>query len=211
MKKQLISIPILILFLIASCAKDTIEFNSTVNYGSFTDTRNDEVYKTVEIGNQVWMAENLRSISNDPNVVNYCNYGKLYKTSYLDEKCPEGWHLPDSSEWQILIDFLGGNKYAGGILKETGNTHWESPNTGATNSSGFTALGAGTADYLNGLRDRKKTAEFWTSTPYSDEYGHSSYSYYYISLEYNDESVHFFNSTEDPEAYEQKSIRCIKD
>jgi uncharacterized protein (TIGR02145 family) len=210
MKKLLIPIPILILFLIASCSKDTIEFNSTINYGSFTDTRNDEVYKTVEIGDQIWMAENLRSISNDPNEVNYCNYGKLYEISYLDEKCPEGWHLPDSSEWQTLIDFLGGNKYAGGKLKETGNTHWESPNRGASNSSGFTALGAGTADYINGLKDRKISAQFWTSTPFSYEYGPSGFSYYYISLYHKNEGAYFFFSTEDPEAYEKKSIRCIK-
>jgi len=210
MKKLLIAIQIFILILFASCAKDTIEFNSTINYGSFTDARNDEVYKTVEIGDQIWMAENLRSFSNDPNEVSYCNYGKLYEDSHLNESCPEGWHLPDTTEWQTLIDFLGGNNYAGGKLKEVGNTHWESPNKGATNSCGFTALGAGSANYLNGLKDRKKSAEFWTSTLYSDEYGFSGSSYYYVSLSNNNESVYFDNSSDNFEDFERKSIRCIK-
>ncbi len=57
--------------------------------------------------------------------------------------CPAGWHLPGQAEWEQLIDYLGGDSIAGGKLKETGTTHWESPNTGATNESGFTALPGG--------------------------------------------------------------------
>jgi uncharacterized protein (TIGR02145 family) len=61
--------------------------------------------------------------------------------------CPTGWHLPSNAEWTALITYLGGESVAGGKMKETGTTHWISPNTGATNSSGFTALPGGYAIY----------------------------------------------------------------
>jgi uncharacterized protein (TIGR02145 family) len=57
--------------------------------------------------------------------------------------CPDGWHLPSDDEWTELTDYLGGTSDAGGKLKETGTTHWNSPNTGATNETGFTALPGG--------------------------------------------------------------------
>ena len=56
---------------------------------------------------------------------------------------PEGWHVPTDDEWQILVDYLGGSSVVGGKMKETGTEHWNSPNTGATNESGFTALPGG--------------------------------------------------------------------
>ncbi len=196
-----------VIILFSSCAKDGIEFNPAIAYGSFTDTRNNEEYKTVQIGDQTWMAENLRSLSDDPNEVSCCNYGKLFIIDNMEENCPEGWHLPDTSEWRTLIDLLGGNDKAGGKLKETGETHWDSPNTGATNSSGFTALGAGSANDFNGLIDRNKSAEFWTSTVHS---GMGGYSHYYISLRYDNEQVTMYYSSEYYEDFEKKSVRCIK-
>jgi uncharacterized protein (TIGR02145 family) len=63
--------------------------------------------------------------------------------SELDNVCPAGWHLPSDSGFEILSNYLGGPDAAGGKLKEAGTTHWNSPNTGATNSSGFTALASG--------------------------------------------------------------------
>ena len=57
--------------------------------------------------------------------------------------CPPGWHIPGDEEWTQLTDYLGGESVAGGKLKETGTTHWSSPNTGATNETGFTALPGG--------------------------------------------------------------------
>jgi len=129
-------------------------------------------YKTVTIGNQVWMAENLQTTSlNDGTAIppvedasgwsnlttpGYCwynndessfkaAYGALYNgyTVTTGKLCPAGWHVPEKQEWQELRDFLGDSTKVGGRLKEAGTTHWLSPNTGADNSSGFTARGAG--------------------------------------------------------------------
>ncbi|MCB0806641.1 MAG: hypothetical protein KDC05_12650 [Bacteroidales bacterium] len=208
MKKLTRTVSLLFILCCTSCAKDTIEFNPGIQYGSFTDTRNNEVYKTVQIGDQTWMAENLRSISTDPHEVNCCNYGKLYMHGAAEEACPEGWHMPDSSEWQILINYLGGNNIAGGKLKETGTTHWDAPNKGATNSSGFTALGAGFADYDLGLQKRMKQAEFWTSSEYPPGYNVSSY--YFVSLSNSSTSATWLISDDDFELMERKSVRCIK-
>ena len=88
---------------------------------------------------------------------NYATYGVLYNwTAAMDGEassttnpsgiqgvCPAGWHLPSDAEWTELTDYLGGTSGAGGKLKETGTTHWVSPNTGATNETGFTALPGG--------------------------------------------------------------------
>jgi len=70
-------------------------------------------------------------------------YGALYNWYAVNtgKLCPTGWHVPSDIEWQTLVSFLGSN--AGGKLKETGTSHWDNPNTGATNESGFTALPGG--------------------------------------------------------------------
>jgi uncharacterized protein (TIGR02145 family) len=82
--------------------------------------------------------------------------------------CPTGWHLPTDAEWSALTSFLGGDSIAGGKMKEAGTVHWLTPNTGATNLSGFTALPGGyfqhegsTLPYFGGLTTG---AEFWSST-----------------------------------------------
>jgi len=149
---------------------------------SFTDPRDGNVYQTVIIGSQTWMAENLRympSVSygqvgseitphyymyglynanfESQSESNYATYGALYNwaavmagsassasiPSNVQGVCPDGWHLPSAQEWQVLVDCAGGVYESGGRLKEAGTTHWESPNTGATNITGFTALPSG--------------------------------------------------------------------
>lgn len=144
---------------------DTIVFNKPAF--PFTDTRDGYVYKTVNIGGQIWMAENLRylpsvnvlssgtepyyyvygykgtELSAAKETENYSIYGVLYNLPAALTACPEGWHLPTLTEWNDLIDVLGGTSVAGPKLKEVGDAHWESPNAGATNESGFTALPAG--------------------------------------------------------------------
>ncbi len=150
--------------------KTTALFNSEVSYGTMTDL-DGNVYKTVTIGTQTWMAENLRTTQyNDgtaiPNVTDedewsnlttgaYCNYnntvdvdtiatfGRLYNWHAVNtaKLAPTGWHVPTDTEWLTLGNSLGENP--GLKLKEPGTTHWPSSDTNATNESGFTALPGG--------------------------------------------------------------------
>ena len=124
-------------------------------------------YDTIIIGTQTWLKENLKVThyrngdSILPNITNntygkyydYNNssdssitYGKLYNFNAVEDQrnlCPTGWHVPSDTEWTVLTNYLGGASIAGGKLKETGTTHWISPNIGATNETGFTALPGG--------------------------------------------------------------------
>lgn len=98
-------------------------------------------------------------------VSNKNTYGALYDWYAVTsgKLCPVGWHAPSDEEFQELADCLGGNPVAGGKLKETGTLHWQSPNTGATNSSGFTALPGGMRD-MGGVFNSLGTTAFFRST-----------------------------------------------
>jgi len=161
-----------------------------INPGAFSqDTITDydgNVYHTVTIGTQVWLKENLNSVHYSdgvpvPGVVAYNNsdsmaaiYGLLYPwndamrnstTPGSQGVCPDGWHIPTHAEWTVMDNFLGGWTVAGGKLKEAGYDHWLPPNTGATNSSGFTALPAGEYDANQNMcfQFLGTAAVFWTS------------------------------------------------
>ena len=142
----------------------------TVNPLTATDI-DGNIYHTVTIGTQVWMVENLKTTRyNNGTVIplvkdsaawaaltipGYCwyndsaTYGNTYGALYnfyavnTGKLAPTGWHVPTDSEWSVLTTYLGGDSVAGGPLKEAGTVHWASPNTGATNSTGFTALPGG--------------------------------------------------------------------
>jgi len=117
--------------------------------GTFTDPRDGKVYKTVKINGQIWMAENLaykvkdNCWAYDNNESNVATYGYIYSWKAAKEACPKGWHLPSDVEWSLLTDYLGGESDAGGKLKESEMIHWKSPNEGASNETGFTALPGG--------------------------------------------------------------------
>jgi len=110
--------------------------------------------------------------------------------------------LPGKIEWSLLESYLGGSAVAGGAMKETGNDHWDPPNTGATNSSGFTALAAGEYDAPNGVFQlMMQYAVFWTSTQISSTKAKERYlSYNRVSCDIYDwyKSLNY-------------SIRCVKD
>jgi uncharacterized protein (TIGR02145 family) len=166
--------------------------------GSVSDI-DGNVYHFITIGTQVWMVENLKTTryrngATIPNVTdnaswaalstgalcdcdnapsNSITYGKLYNWYAINDSrniAPIGWHVPSDAEWTTLTTYLGGESIAGGKLKEIGTAHWPSPNTGATNSSGFTALPGGYR-YSNGTFDYAAIlGEWWSSTEYTATY-----------------------------------------
>ena len=148
-------------------------------------------YRIVQIGSQVWMAENLKTTkfndgtsiplitdnnswslpspgycwySNDP--TNKITYGALYNwfSAGNVKLALVGWHIPTDDDWNLLTNFLGGQAIDGGKLKETGTTHWASPNAGATNSSGFTALPGGFRSSDGICYFLNEVGFFWSST-----------------------------------------------
>jgi uncharacterized protein (TIGR02145 family) len=177
---------------------NTQSFTTESSSGTVTDI-DGNVYQTVTIGTQVWMAANLkvthyRNGEDIPNVTNaaawaalttggYCNYnndvnnvatyGSLYNWYATVDSlniAPTGWHVPTDAEWQTLSDFLGGDAVAGGKMKEAGTTHWVSPNTGATNESGFSALPGGFRDNGGACYGMSYSTRFWSATESSSSY-----------------------------------------
>lgn len=190
------------------------------------------VYKTVKIGNQIWMAENLKTTKYRdgtpiPNVADavdwfnlvsgaYCvkpgvadyaeTYGKIYNWYAVNDSrnlAPEGWHVATKADWDELMATLGGTDAAGGKLKEAGTAHWLSPNTGATNSSGFTALPAGYKAGIvqDGFYSFGGIASFWTST---EANGNGAVDFV---LSKDDATLEEFTSAK----YGGHSVRCVKD
>lgn len=104
--------------------------------------------------------------SYDNNPANDAIYGKLYNWYAVNDPrglAPTGYHVPSDGEWSTLISCLGGDLVAGGKMKEAGTTHWLAPNTGATNSSGFTALPGGIRGPIIGFSEINNYAYFWSS------------------------------------------------
>ena len=139
----------------------------------------------------------------DGNESNVIKYGRLY-TGYAVEDprnlCPDGWHVPTPDEWNILIDYLGGDSVAGGKLKEAGLAHWFEPNEGATNESGFTALPGG-ARYHLGTFDEFGQYGNWALSSVPDVLIGVR------TMFYNNTKVHT-SGTNKAEGY---SIRCLQD
>lgn len=187
-------------------------------------------YLWIGIGGQAWMAENLKTTKyNDgtdiPLVTDttewdnlttpgYCwydndaatykdTYGTLYNwyTVNTDKLCPAGWHVPTDEEWTTLITYLGGERVAGGKLKEKGTLHWISPNVGATNETGFTALPGGRRNYHGFFNYRGFEGYWWSATE------SSTINAWYRGLSFSGSSVH--------PVYHGKeggfSIRCLRD
>ena len=220
-------------------------------------------YQTVQIGNQIWMAENLKTthysdgtaiplVENNSSWKNltvtdkaYCYYenstsnGNVYGALYtwsaamngaqssnsipsnIQGVCPTGWHLPSDSEWKELEMYFGMSQSAaddidwrgtdeGSKLKESGTIHWEYPNQGATNSSGFTALPAGNRGYADSagvttgiFEFLGEYTDFWSSSEVS------SNGAWYRSLGWNQTGVYRYWQYSWKDA--GLSVRCIKD
>lgn len=154
---------------------------SFFTFDTFTDLRDGHVYKTVTIGTQTWLAENLAYLpvtasavtvgsedsGNDGKsfyyVYDITKYGVLYNWHAALTAAPAGWHLPTDAEWTTLSTYLGGPSDAGSKMKST--TGWLSPNTGATNSSFFTALPGGSR-IDNSFNGGGIDGVWWSSTQY---------------------------------------------
>jgi uncharacterized protein (TIGR02145 family) len=212
-------------------ATETITFN----FIACTDGDGNN-YPVVEIGTQVWMAENLKTTTyNDgttsiPNVTDndawgalttpgYCwynndaatheaTYGALYNWYIIaapskggENVCPTGWHVPTDDEWTTLTTYLGGESVAGGELKETGTTHWTTPNTAATDETGFTALPGGYRYFDGTYGGIGGDGNWWSSTESAPTYAFVRSMYYVNSVvdRYGNSKPYGF------------SVRCLQD
>lgn len=186
--------------IVSHVGQDLVRDTVRVLMNGYMDQRDFQYYGVVTIGTQTWLSENLNigteiglpqeQVDNDA-IEKWCydckTYGGLYNyfeaTQYNPNDtatigttqgiCPVGWHIPTPKEFDILVNYAGGDKVAGGKLKEVGSAHWQEPNTGATDDYGFTALPGGNTDrcttdncdnpinnhfYMQGLR-----AMFWST------------------------------------------------
>lgn len=224
--------------------KSGVKNNFLVNVEKLKDFEKNE-YEVVRIGDQLWMAENLRStiysdgmelvlktsVSEWANlnetIKAYCynsgspgddiRYGYLYNwaaasngqnatvenSQIVQGVCPEGWHLPDNSEFLSLIDYLGGEEFAGGKLKETGTENWQDPNVGATNESGFTALPVGYRSTDGVVYSKGTGCYFWSKSISCEPCGPNNY---WLRNEYT--NFYYGGSTDTNAGI---SVRCIED
>jgi uncharacterized protein (TIGR02145 family) len=214
-----------ILILLSSCKKTDETSTAVID-------KDGNVYKSVTIGTQVWMAENLKTtkyLNGDPigttipaslnisaestpeyqwpsggNESNVGTYGRLYTWYAITDSrkiCPTGWHVPIDEEFATLTTYLQGDTIAGKKLKETGTTHWTSPNTGATNESGFTALPGGYRGDDGGYHYVEYTGYWWSAT------GSDASDAWFRGLYYNGGYDHDLSNNKKVGF----SVRCIKD
>lgn len=189
-------------------------------------------YETVTIGSQLWMKENLKTTkfnngleiplvtditiwknlttpafcwyNNEDSMYN-APYGALYNWYSVNTGvlCPIGWKVPSDQDWDILNSFLGGIYVAGGKLKEAGTDHWSSPNVGANNETGFTALPGGQRASSGAFGTINYVGIFWTSTMYEPD---NEWAWY--------RSMHYDHANLSRSRYltiAGFSIRCIKE
>lgn len=205
---------------------ETVNFTAGCNCGSFTDPRDGHVYKTITIGTQTWMAENLAYLpvaASDPTVgledegnwwtkttpyyyvYDLTKYGVVYNWHAANSAAPPGWHLPTETEWRILEDYLGGSSVSGGKLKSV--TEWKSPNTKATNSSCFTALPGRSRDLFGDLDFGVPgyIGCWWSwSTNWVEDVGYEANA---IVLDYENS---YFQISNRPK-FEGFCVRCVRD
>ena len=207
---------------------DIPETDKTINFNFIACSDGDNNnYPVVEIGTQVWMAENLKTTKfNDDSDISlltdyaswhsqtpgYCwydndynnknIYGAIYNVRSVrtNKLCPTGWRVPSRDQWNILLAFLGGENLAGSKLKETGTLLWQSPNTGATNESGFTAL-------PGGLRHIITTGSFFVEMGTNGNWWSSDEWIFFIT----NNGTEIFTLNSGYWDYVGTSVRCIKD
>jgi len=215
----------LLLIILPGCEKDLF-----IPAGTVTDI-DGNIYEVIKIGTQTWFAENLKTTRYNDNsgiplitsntdwaaltTPGYCwynndetankpLYGALYNwyTVNTGKLCPIGWHVPTNDDFTILTEFLGGTAIAGGKMKEAGLAHWTTPNTGATNESGFTALPAGIRNDLGVFTGINLNTHWWSATQYN------IYKPYYRSIGHNNSVAFVGYGSLNQHGF---TIRCVKD
>jgi uncharacterized protein (TIGR02145 family) len=211
-----------------SCGADSVH-NDTLTYGLMADQQGN-YYKTIAINNSIWMAENLRvtafrngsSIANvqatdqwssttNPAWVHYnndstyeCPYGKLYNWYAVSDPsglCPTGWHVPSTAEYEALFLSLGGQVSAGDHMKTTGSVYWLISNTGATNTSGFSTIGAGRRFFYGDFDGLKYEGVLW----HADSFDANSAWVHGLSADFSSANLSIYpKRTGFP-------VRCVKD
>jgi uncharacterized protein (TIGR02145 family) len=210
----------------------------TFKFVPCTDGDNNN-YPIVVIGPQVWMAENLKTTQYNDNTTiplildnsvwsalstpGFCwynhdegsykdTYGALYNWFAVNtgKLCPLGWHVPRNDHLTTLTTFLGGLSEAGGKLKETSTTHWLTPNLGATNETGFTAVPGGLRAAAGSFGNFNSATLFWSSTA---QYSTSSY-FRNLSFDYNGVYAAYTSSGVTYNSFDNNygfSVRCLQD
>jgi uncharacterized protein (TIGR02145 family) len=179
----------------SSCPVSAVSENSVTCGG--------QTYRTVNIGDQVWFAENLnykasgsKCYGNDPK--NAEKYGRLYNWETAKKACPSGWHLPSKKEWDELVNFAGGEDTAGKKLKAKSGWY---DNGNGTDEYGFSALPGGFGNSCGSFSIVGYYGNWWSSS----EYG-SSYAYYRV-MDYSDEDA-YWNDYGKSYLF---SVRCVQD
>lgn len=213
------------LMILAGC-QEQAEIPSS---GKFIDYRDNHEYEWVTIGTQVWMAENLAylpavsppaeasdtlpiyyvfgyegtDVDQAKHSSGYSDYGVFYNwPAAMNGVCPEKWHLPSDTEWDYLVNYLGGDVLAGKKMKSTHGWKRDSGVPGrGTNASGFNGLPAGSRNNGGVFYKEGYNALFWASTDngqYSAWYRHLGYKSYEVSRYFMSKRFGF-------------SVRCLKD
>ena len=217
MEKKIFVVISVLFFILTSCGNEGSastdnegEIGTTGEYDSASNTvkdlRDGQTYKTVKIGYQVWMAENLghettSSICGEKDFLTL--YGCLYSWNEAKTVCPVGWHLPSQAEWNTLIEFVGDSSTAGKILKATNTWSDKGHYKDGTDDYGFTALPGGVR-----LPQRGKThqtfvnsgAFFWSATEVDDDESIT------LVLRYENDAATLFENDKDAGV----SVRCVK-
>lgn len=213
----------------ANCGATNVH-NPAKIYGSMTDQEGN-AYKTIVIGTQEWMAENLKTsiYLNGDQIANVsdgalwsglttgawayynnesqyeCPFGKLYNWYAVADPrhvCPSGWREPTETDWLTLIEYLGGENTAGGKMKSTGLQYWDNNNLDASNYSGFSGLPVGEYSGSGGeFVPIGFNANWWSSTEYDNGNALSIKLLYSIAAAY---MPPFFKD----DGY---SVRCLRD
>ena len=188
------------------------ENKPSVTFDNLTDSRDGKIYKTVKIGSQIWMAENLNyemteSFCYDDMDSNCTKYGRLYTWTAAMDACPTGWHLPSLMEYTSLVSYVGGASIAGKRLKSTSG--W-GENSNGSDDYGFTGISAGENQRIVFDTNEQGSywgeggyAYFWTSTL---KYGNSAY---YLQLLFGADYIRL-TETDETGSYGM-SVRCLKD